>query len=764
MTFDRVGRLLYSANAGLVWHGVQGGYYEKNFGKHGPLHNLYTYGHFRHVEHQGQTGRPNTGATIYLGDSFPERFRDAFLCGDFLSHTCSWWTMQPAGSTVTARLGGLLLDSHDTWFGATDLCLGPQGEIYLSDFCDQRTAHPDPDAKWDTSNGRIYRIQAAGHAGKRPLELPSRTSAELLPLLKSSNDWQVQRVRRILAERHEASLWPDLAELARQTDSADIALQGLWALHGSGGLDAELAALLMQHPSEHVRAWTVRLLGDRRQIGAHLARRMAELAATDSSVQVRAQLAATAKRLPGAQALPIALGLLDLNADAGDPFVPLLIWWALEDKALEQRAALVAEFSKPASWLNGMKRANAFRLLRRYAAAGTTDGYEACTDLVDSVPLAYRDEAWRSLGQGLTERSRGFTEVSSAGLYDNVAEVTAAPAAHQALEFAPVTATLRERILAAWKERGDLVRTRLALEARIEEPYQKLLHDMRHAPTKNQLVDWLAALNDYGDEECVPVVLDVLIAEQPDTVLAAALKVLEKFTSDRITSVVLSRYTSLNGGLQSRARDLLFSRPGSAMAFLKRVEDRTIAAEQVPLEQLRRLALFKNSEIDGLVRRHWGNIQPGTPEEKLADMRRFSNDLRAGTGDSTRGRGLFTKHCANCHKLRGEGTVLGPDLTSTVSGDPVSLLANIVDPSAVVKRDYINYVVVTKTGGVHTGLIAEQDAASITLVDAKNQRTRLNRDQIEDLGESPNSLMPEKLLEQLTPQELRDLFAFLRGP
>jgi putative heme-binding domain-containing protein len=63
---------------------------------------------------------------------------------------------------------------------------------------------------------------------------------------------------------------------------------------------------------------------------------------------------------------------------------------------------------------------------------------------------------------------------------------------------------------------------------------------------------------------------------------------------------------------------------------------------------------------------------------------------------------------------------------------------------------------------VLSGILAEQDPASVTLLDAKNQRTRISREQIEEMEESPRSLMPEKLLEQLSPQELRDLFAHLQ--
>jgi putative heme-binding domain-containing protein len=78
-----------------------------------------------------------------------------------------------------------------------------------------------------------------------------------------------------------------------------------------------------------------------------------------------------------------------------------------------------------------------------------------------------------------------------------------------------------------------------------------------------------------------------------------------------------------------------------------------------------------------------------------------------------------------------------------------------------VRKQYVNYGVTTDSGRVLTGLIADQDAASITILDAKNQRAVVPRDQIEELSPAPTSLMPERLLEQLTPQELRDLFGYL---
>jgi hypothetical protein len=60
-------------------------------------------------------------------------------------------------------------------------------------------------------------------------------------------------------------------------------------------------------------------------------------------------------------------------------------------------------------------------------------------------------------------------------------------------------------------------------------------------------------------------------------------------------------------------------------------------------------------------------------------------------------------------------------------------------------------------------LIAEQDGAAITLLDAKNERIKIPRDQIDTIEEAETSLMPERILDELTPQQIRDLFAHIQN-
>jgi hypothetical protein len=302
LTFDANGNLFYSSNGSrLFWHAVQGAYYEKSFGKHGPLANPYTYGYFPSVKHSDFTGgHVVTGGTIYLGDSFPALFRGTFIAANFLSHYAAWWTIQPRGSTFEARQSGILLDSHDTWFSPTDMAPGPDGAMYVTDFYDARTAHPDPDAEWDRSNGRVYRIQARGAKPLAGVDLERRSSRELVKLLEHPNGWFANQARVLLAARRDASVLPELRKMALEINDAGVALQGLWALHACGGLDDQSAAQLLDRPFEYVRAWTMRLLGDQQRVSPAIAQRL----------------------------------------------IPLLAWWAIEDKAVSDTDRLLSIFGR----------------------------------------------------------------------------------------------------------------------------------------------------------------------------------------------------------------------------------------------------------------------------------------------------------------------------------------------------------------------------------------------------------------------------------
>ena len=764
VTFDEHGNLFYSTNGGPCIHAIQGAYYYKSFGKHGPLHNPYAYGFLNHVKYDQISLGPPTGGTIYLGDQLPETYRGSFLAGDFLGHSASSWKLQPAGGTFTASYRGKFLDSNDTWFGATDLCIAPDGSLYLSDFCDKRTAHPDPDADWDRSNGRVYRISAAGSSAALPkINLSKLDSNALVELLDHRNHWYRERARVHLASRNDHSVLPRLRTMARQTANQDQAREALWALAtiGRGAWNDSLADELLKHPSEDVRAWVVRLLGDRRQVTAAQGTRLADLARSEHSPRVRQQLAATAKRLPAPIGLVIAKQMLMHHPDYDDSDLGLLLWWAVEDKAIAQANNLIDFVTSTDRVETGWIRRCRSNLMRRFAADGTAAGDAAALRFLQTAGRSTQD--LEALSQGLAERAVGLPAVGQGDLYKGQA-LPVDPAIIPGRSSSPPSAELRAKIIELWKTSPKhLTYLRLALQVD-HAPARQTLASLLTEPEEftHRKLEVLEVALQHGHPDLVPAVLPLLGTSDANDIRTSVLKLLGQFPTKAGTAEILRRYPDLPRELQAIAHDVLFSRVDSAREFLTFIEHQPKRAAEIPVEQVRRIALLNDDALNIRVRKLWGNIQPGTSEEKLAEMRRFNNDLRAGLGDVARGRTLFLKHCGICHRMNNEGTPIGPDLNIAARGERDALLAHIVDPSSVIRSQYLAYVVHTVAGTVHTGLIADQDAASITLLDSRNQRTRLLRSQIEEMNESTTSLMPERLLNELMPQERRDLFSYLQ--
>lgn len=775
VTFDEYGRLFYSTNGGPFVHAVQGGYYYKSFGKHGPLHNPYAYHAFPLLERDSVPGGPPTGGTIYHGGSLPQRLHGRFIAGNFLGHTVSCWEVQSSGSTVRAKFSEVLVDSRDTWFGATDLGVMPDGSLLVADFHDQRTSHPDPDATWDRSNGRIYQIRAADADKRREMleaagvtgkfDLETFSSERLVELLVHPNRWFAERARVILGARQDPAVNPRLRELAVQSSDAELALQALWTLHVNGGLDDRTAIELLDHASEHLRFWAVRLLGDPRQVSPAAAKALEKLAGRETHPRVLAQLAATAKRLPAAACLAIVRRLLDRGAGEDDPRVPWLVWWAIESKAVDHRQELVAWLARPESWEQPAYRGNVRRLIRRLAAEGTEDSYAAASRLLEPVPAEQLASAASALAAGLGERATGLGGIGQGGLFAEFAEAPEPAATGDSpAVVTPLSGTLKEWIAKHWKAHlREPLWIGLALDANLangRRQLEALLEAPASAPElKRQLLAILASHPAVVDRRAVARLLQ---PGQPESVVAAAMDVLGNQPGAELEERLLPQYARLSPALKSKLRETLLSRPQGTRRLLALVESGTLTPEEIPVEQLRLAALHQDPEIDAIVKRHWGRVGRGTPEEKLALMRRFNNDLRNGTGRAAAGRALFEKHCGVCHRLNGQGNQVGPDLTAT-SRERAALLANIVDPSAVIRSNYLSYVVTTQSGQTFTGILSDQNAARITLLDAKNQRRQIPREMVESMRESPVSLMPERLLEQLTPQQVCDLFAYLQS-
>ncbi len=136
-------------------------------------------------------------------------------------------------------------------------------------------------------------------------------------------------------------------------------------------------------------------------------------------------------------------------------------------------------------------------------------------------------------------------------------------------------------------------------------------------------------------------------------------------------------------------------------------------------------------------------------------------------GDVGRGRRVFFGEkaaCSTCHAIGNEGSRLGPDLTS-IGGIRAGrdILEAVVFPSASQVPGYEAFLVLTKAGGAHMGVIARETTAAVTLRAAGNIETRLERSKIKSIQPAPVSVMPQGLDKALTRGQLADLLAFLQS-
>jgi putative membrane-bound dehydrogenase-like protein len=741
--FDQFGNLFAGGNTvePLVHH-VQGAYYVKGFGKHGPLHNPHTYGYFQPVKHHGYTGDSLTGGfVLYQGGAFPERFNGHCIAPNTRHSASRWSTVELRGSTFATRAVGDFITTSDIWFRPVDSTVGPDGALYVADWYDYNISHSSPKnrSQWyqpSRDDGRVWRVapRDVPPIGSKQIDL-NRSNAELIKLLSHPNDWYARQARRLLAERRDRSIVPALAKLLDSSDQR-LTLQGLWSIYVSGGFDDSLAERTLDSKHEYVRAWTVRLLGDERTVSPRLQPKLVRLARDETSVVVRSQLACTAKRLPAAAGIPIVAELLRHSEDADDVHVPLLLWWAIESKAIPNTPTVLRLLETPDAWqLPIVQNFIIQRLARRLAAEGNDAGFAACAKLLTTAP---GDRDVDLVLQGMIEGCSGHR-------FETIPK--------------PLKASL-EDLLKRRPANALMIQLTLPLGGPTTAA-TRMIEDATQPVGKR--LDIIRALGETRAAATVEPLLRLIDDNQPEQLQAAALSALAYFDDPRIATTVHATYATLKPGAKPRAIDLLCSRSTSAMTLMSAIEKKEIDPKDVTLDQVRQLFEHDDKQLHKLATGIWGRVQPATPLQLQGRISAVTQLIYRAKGDAVRGLKIYEKTCATCHKLHGKGTKIGPDLTGAERKDRAKLIRNIVDPNSEVRPQYISHVAVMDSGRVITGLLAEANTKTITLLDAKNKRTVLSRADLEELRESTVSLMPEKLLDQLSDQQIRDLLAYVQS-
>ena len=674
-------------------------------------------------------GHAHCGALVYLGDTFPERYRNSIFMFNIHGNRINNDLLVREGSGFVGKHGEDFLLANDKWFRGVSLKTGPDGSVFFIDWCDQQACHDNTPERWDRTNGRLYRVGYGEPRKPAGIDLAAMTDEELVALHSSRNDWWVRGARRVLQERGpNEPVHAALRSMAAGDADPTRRLRALWTLHATGGLTESFATDALSSPFESVAAWAVRLIVERRSAPPGVLARFAAMARETKSARVRLALASALQRLPLGDRWAIAEGLAARGEDERDRNIPLMVWYGVEPLVPSDpaRALALAKSSK----LSVVARF----VVRR--AASEPACHEALVAALAAEEDAARLEASLAAAADALRETRGLAAPAGwPALYERVSRDGGAAAREHAL-----------RVAVAFGDRNVFPELR------------KILSDAAAPEEKRRMA--LDALVAGADREAVPGIERLL---DDAAFRGAALRALAAFDDPSVPGAILARYGALGDAERRDALSTLAARPANARALLDAVADGRVPRAHLGAVVLRSLSNLRDPAIDARVASEWGLVR-ATPEEKrkkIDALRKKLSDGVLAKADLAHGREVFVRTCSQCHTLFGAGGSVGPDITGSNRADVAYLLENLVDPNALIGKDYQVTVVRTRDERVVTGILKRTTDTALVL-QTENDTVVVPLSDVEESAASDVSMMPENQLDTLAETEVRDLVAYLR--
>lgn len=672
------------------------------------------------------------GLTIYRGDQLGAAYAgNAFVC-EPLTNLVHRRTLTPVGPTWLARRveqNKEFLAATDPWFHPVNLATGPDGCLYIMDFYRQWVEHPQfvpeklrptIDFRTGFQHGRIWRVRHKQQRVVPAAELvrPGRlAAADLVALLGHANGWQRDTAQRLLVEKQDTSIVPQLNNSVRRVPSPQARIHALWTLQGLRKLEDDTVRVALQDQDPRVREQALRLAEGRTSALAPAIIAAAE----DADVRVCFQGALVLGDIKEAAALPALRRIAARHAE--DPWFRLALLSGLGDRPLPFLEKLLAEMPQ---WLSAPSAGQVQFLTQVAALVGARqrgDELASLLKLATAQPLA-RQPGGLALVAGLSD---GLAR-RGAGLHTLLRQPP--PPLAQALQA--LERSLPDLATTATSDKESPALRMLALDV--------LIHT-RAAKVEGLLLELL------GPTQLVPL-------------QAAAARGLAALSSRELAGKVLERWPELTIDTRREVLTALLRTPEAVTALLDALEGGKLSIAE--LDPVAREALLRSPNATARARAQelWKQ-QRGVDRQSV--VRAYESALQRN-GDAGRGRDLFARHCQNCHRLQGQGHQVGPDLSGVASRSKELLLVDILDPSKEVPPDYLSFFLVTTRGQVLSGLLANETASSVRLRRAGGIEDTVLRSEIQELRSTGKSLMPEGLEQSLKPQDLADLLEFLHRP
>jgi putative membrane-bound dehydrogenase-like protein len=683
-------------------------------------------------------GHAHSGAMIYLGDNFPAEYRNSLLTCNIHGARLNRDRLTRHGSGYRAERAKDFLFANDPWFRGIAVHLGPDGGVYVSDWCDTGECHNYDKA--DTTNGRIHKVV---YRGVKPWtgDLSRLSDVELIKLQLHKNDWFARHARRVLHERSLAGkLDPrtvtHVNEAIKNTDDPVHRLRLAWMLHQLGDPFAGRTLVSGADNPDAVRAWGIRLLFETHAASINANKVVPEnwldAAWTFHSPAERLALASGIQRVAAVRRGPLLARLASAlrPEDAADANLPLMTWYAIEPTVGRDQKAT-----------DDLLRKVPIPRVREFIARKLTASNHKHMDSLLRTAASSSDPAvQRDVLQGVQDGLGGVRQMAAPDGWKE-----ASPAL-----LVSKSPDVRDRAMILAVTFGD---------AKAIDAMRATAADSKADPASRSAA--LRVLLRRGNADLLPL-LQQLVADR--AIRAEAIRGLAAFNDPGTPALLLKAYPALAEGEKEDAVQTLASRPDWALALIDAIERGTVPRRDVSVFVARQMQGLKDRRVGERLARVWGQLRPASADRatRTAKYRSILTDGALAAADLSKGRQVYAKNCASCHKLYDDGGDVGPALTGSQRGNLDYILENVLDPSAVVPREYQVNVIELKSGRVINGIVQSETDRSLTLRTA-NETILVPKDEVESRATSKLSMMPEGIFEKMTEQEVRELVAYLRG-
>lgn len=662
-----------------------------------------------------------TGTTIYRGNAFPPEYIGQAFVGDVGSNIVHRKVLEPDGVGLKARRadeGREFVASKDIWFRPAQFANAPDGTLYILDVYREVIEHPNSlppmikkhlDLTSGRDRGRIYRLVPDSFKQLPLPRLDQASTPELVATLEHRNGWHRDTAARLLFERQDKAAIELLERQATSSRSPEGRMHSLYALQGLGGLSDGAIIKALADSNPRVREHAVRLAEGLIAKSKGVRSKLVNMT-DEPDLRVRYQLAFTLGQMKGEGRDPALAAMA--RRDGGDRWMRLAIQSSLADGAAEITTLLLADAeSRGSAGARNMLEALVGQVGSRNKDAELKALLAKLVALQKTDPVLLQ-QLVRALSEGLAQRGRSFREVAAtspaAGLLD------------QLLAEAGQTAIDAKHPLAA---RTDAIRT-LALGS---------LQNVQ------------------------PLLANLLGSRQPQEVQLAALATLGRFKEPQVAQAALNAWSGFSPRVRAEATELLFARPERLGLLLDAIEKGTVSPTEIDPARIKQLTA--HPKLGERATKAFANVQLA----RRGDVVEAYRSALAMSGDRERGREVFKKVCAACHKLDGIGHEVGPNLAAMQNRGPEAILVNVLDPNREVNPQFVNYLLLTDDGRSLTGMIAAETATSVTLKRAEAQTDTVLRVNIEELASTRLSIMPEGVEKQIDVAAMSDLLAFVAG-